>query len=162
VATESIQSSASLQDLTLKISRQLDTNKDGQLSVSEFSQFLGAFVGTTPPSASRASAASTATRPAIGTMAGFDAGKMIDPSVDTTKYRIGRILQGYPNTPDGLRQALPEIQQIVPGATITGSLGDKLDFGAYVDHYGYRIGVIDVIQAATPTGGYAWQWLPVE
>jgi hypothetical protein len=74
---------------------------------------------------------------------------------------MGRILQGYANTPAGLREALPEIQQLVPGAKIVGSKGDKVDFGDYVDNRGTRIGVIDLIQAAGE-GGKAWTWQPAE
>ena len=85
---------------------------------------------------------------------------MANASHDSTKYRIGRILQYYPNTPAGLRDALPEIQQIIPGVKIAGGNGDKLDFGSYVDPKGYKIGIIDVLQAAG-AGGTAWQWAPV-
>jgi hypothetical protein len=45
----------------------------------------------------------------------------------------------------------------VPGLTITGSKGDKLDFGSYVSPEGIKVGVIDVIQSAG-SGGTAWQW----
>jgi hypothetical protein len=156
VAIDSIPSSA-IRDLAGRITRHLDADRDGKLSTTEFSQFLSTFFGMGGPQLQ----SMPTNRQPVGTMEGFDANKMTDASVTTTKYKIGRVLQMYPNTPDGLRQALPELQQVVPGVTIAGRLGDLLDFGDYVDPFGIRIGVIDVIRAATPVGGEAWQWLPV-
>jgi hypothetical protein len=79
----------------------------------------------------------------------------------TLKYQVGRILQQYPNTSQGLRDALAEIQQIAPGVKITGTNGDKLDFGSYIDPKAGRIGVVDGLQGAS-IGGRAWQWSPIE
>jgi hypothetical protein len=97
-----------------------------------------------------------------GRLEGFDNTKLNNPEHNTPKYIVGRILSHYPNTPEGLQQALPEIQRHFPGTRIVGSKGDKLDFGSNVDpKSGQPLGVIDVIRAAG-NGGEAWQWLPVE
>ena len=87
--------------------------------------------------------------------------KLDDTTSKSFKYQIGRILQYYPNTPAGLQDALPEIQALVPGAKITGSKGDRIDFGDYVDPKSGKIGVVDVILSAG-TGGVAWTWQPEE
>ena len=170
MSTTAIQSTDSIQDLAARITKKLDADGDGSLSSAEFSSFLTQFLGTVqnlPQSADTASAATMATqgsaaasRSVVGTMAGFDRGKLADTTHESMKYTIGRILQYYPNTPAGLRDALPEIQQLVPGASIVGGSGDKLDFGSYVDSKGQATGVIDVLEAAG-SGGRAWQWAPV-
>jgi hypothetical protein len=177
VSTSSITGTA-VRDLAATITRQLDADKDGKLSSTEFEGFLSQFLtmvqttstGSSTPAAAATAATAAATaarpaaatpRPAIGTMAGFDPVKLANSSHNTFKYEIGRILQGYANTPEGLREALPEIQTIAPNAKIIGSKGDKVDFGDYTDKNGERIGVIDILQAAG-LGGRAWQWLPVE
>jgi hypothetical protein len=85
--------------------------------------------------------------------------KLDVPEHETPKYLVGRILSHYPPTPAGLQQALPEIQKYFPEARITGSKGDKIDFGS-ATYDGQRLGEIDVILAAGE-GGKAWQWLPV-
>ena len=173
MSTSSITGTA-VRDLAATITKQLDADKDGKLSATEFEGFLSQFLNTvgqnvttaaasasaTATTAATAAPAAAAARPAIGNMAGFDAAKLANPAHDTFKYQMGRILQGYANTPAGLREALPEIQQLVPGAKIVGSKGDSIDFGTYVDNRGTRIGVIDLVQAAGE-GGKAWQWLPV-
>jgi hypothetical protein len=172
MSTTSIQTTASnpIQELAARITKKLDVDGDGNLSSVEFSNFLTQFIGAlqNQPLGSSTSSATTALstvagaaadRKAVGTMAGFDGAKLANMSHDTTKYTIGRILQYYPNTPAGLKDALPEIQQVVPGATLVGN--DKIDFGSYVDPRGIKIGVIDVLQSAG-AGGKAWQWAPVE
>jgi hypothetical protein len=171
VSTSSITGTA-VRDLAATITRDLDADKDGKLSATEFEGFLSDFLGALQGKSSSGgtatqalfsmsgTATATATAPAkVGTMAGFDAAKLANSAHNSFKYEIGRILQGHQNTPAGLRDALPEIQQLVPGAKIVGSKGDKLDFGNYVDNKGVRIGVVDVIQASG-LGGTAWQWIP--
>jgi hypothetical protein len=172
MATIPVQGTNPIQDLATRITKKLDVDGDGNLSSIEFSSFLTQFLGalqsqpqtgTTPSALTKAltaTAGAAADRKAIGTMAGFDSAKLLNESHDSSKYRIGRILQYYPNTPAGLRDALPEIQQLIPGVKIAGSNGDKLDFGSYVDSRGFTLGVIDVLQSAG-AGGTAWQWAPV-
>ena len=165
-------SATSMSDLASVLLRRFDTDRDGKLSGSEFGSLLTNMLGgasshgTSGVAAGGAAAtdtASAATRTRVGQFSGFDMTKLNDPAWSSFKYRIGRVLQFYPNTAEGLRQALPEIQEIVPGATITGTNGDKLDFGDYVDTKSGRIGVVDVvIGAGGPSGGTAWAWQPVE
>jgi hypothetical protein len=101
--------------------------------------------------------------PGAGKLEGYDHNKLNDPSHNTPKYVVGRILQNYPNTPEGLRAALPEIQRHFPEARIvSGGKGDVLDFGSHTDPEGRPLGRIDVIRAAGgPNNGEGWQWLPI-
>jgi hypothetical protein len=181
MSINSLSSTSTLNDLAAMIHRKLDKDQDGKLSADEFAGFLSSlldgkktagvagngaltsdtFAATLNASASVASPAATATRTVMGTMGGFDPTKMADTEHKTFKYEIGRILQFFPNTPAGLKDALPEIQKLVPGAKIIGTNGDKIDFGEFEDNRKFRIGVIDVLQAAG-AGGKSWQWLPVE
>ena len=170
MATSPIQATTVIQDLAKTITSRYDADGDGRLSSDEFSGFLSSFLGslqnnplTSSSSALSSTNASTSAaavdRPKVGNMAGFDAAKLANTSHTSPKYQIGRILQDYANTPTGLKNALPELQQLVPGLAITGSKGDKLDFGSYVSPEGIKVGVIDVIQSAG-AGGTAWQWAP--
>jgi hypothetical protein len=166
LSTNSIQSSTAISELAATLTRRLDADNDGKLSQSEFTGFLSQFLGaidrnpltTAAPSGLPSSPA--ANRQPVGIMGGFDPVKMADTSHSTLKYQVGRILQFYPNTPAGLQEALPEIKTIVPGASIAGSKGDKIDFGSYMQD-GVSVGVVDVLQASG-LGGRAWQWLPVD
>ncbi|MEW5981030.1 MAG: hypothetical protein AB1806_01510 [Acidobacteriota bacterium] len=166
-----------LTDLASALMQRFDANADGKLSGEEFGALLGQLLaGAAPsgagPSLSGAPAGRVAPsavevsaqgRQRLGEFAGFDMAKLDNLDWGSFKYRIGRILQHYPNTTEGLRQALPEIRQIVPGATIAGAMGDKIDFGTYQDPKSGLIGVVDVILAAGgPEGGRAWTWQPVE
>jgi hypothetical protein len=172
MSTSPIQATTVIQDLAKAITSRYDADGDGRLSSDEFSGFLSSFLGsmktnplTAPASSGLPSATATsgttptADRAKVGTMAGFDFAKLANTSHTTPKYQIGRVLQYYPNTPAGLKDALPELQQLVPGITITGSKGDLLNFGQYVSPEGVKVGVVDVIQSAG-TGGVAWQWAP--
>ena len=163
MSVSSVSNNLSIQDLAARLTARFDANKDGQLSVSEFANVMTTLLGAASPASTvRASgtAAAALGRPAIGVMAGFDATKLADTTHTSFKYQIGRILQGFQNTPQGLRDALPQIQQLVPGAQIAGTKGDKLDFGTYQDPKDGLIGVVDVLQGAG-LGGVAWQWMPV-
>lgn len=154
------------QTLASSLMKTVDANHDGQLTLSEFSSFLQRMLEapspTLPTTASRVVGNSATTgRTPVDSMREFGSPqKLADLSHQTLKYRVGRVLQYYPHTPEGLRAALPELQEIVPGLTIASGKGDKLDFGDYVDPKSGRIGVVDVIRAAG-AGGQAWQWLPV-
>jgi len=169
MSTNAVSSTSPLTDLAATITRRFDKDLDGRLSIDEFagvlSQLLGGANGGTltnrASSLGLASEGASATRTPVGNMGGFDLGKLADQNHKTTKYEMGRILQFYPNTPAGLRDALAEIQQFVPGVSIVGTNGDRLDFGNYVDPQGNRIGVVDVLQAAAQ-GGKSWHWIPAE
>jgi hypothetical protein len=161
----------SVRELAATITQQLDADKDGKLSSSEFEGFLSQFLGTlksgsgqgpmatSPLTTLMPSTTPAAAREAVGTLAGYDSTKLANENHKSAKYEVGRILQYYPNTPEGLKAALPELQKLAPNAQIVGSKGDKVDFGGYVDGKGNVIGVVDVLEAAG-LGGRAWQWLP--
>ncbi|MEK7743677.1 MAG: hypothetical protein AAB578_04750 [Elusimicrobiota bacterium] len=83
---------------------------------------------------------------------GWDAAKWSDAKHVTPKYRVGRIIAGFPHDPAGLRTALPLIQVYHPGSSILPGKGDKIHIPC--------VGSIDLIRAAGgPSGGEAWQWL---
>lgn len=95
-------------------------------------------------------------------LGGFDTSKF-DGVDESPKYIVGRVLSKYPPTPDGLKQALPEIQALseqygLGDVQITGSKGDKLSFGGATNPKFQGITEFDVIKAAGE-GGKGWQWL---
>jgi hypothetical protein len=171
MSTSPIQATTVIQDLAKAITSKYDTDANGSLSADEFSGFLSSFLGSmsnnplataarsSSPSTSSIAATAVAERAKVGTMAGFDATKLADASRTSPKYQVGRILQYYPHTPAGLKNALPELQELVPGVSIAGNKGDKLDFKGYTFADGTSLNVIDVIQSAG-SGGTAWQWAP--
>jgi hypothetical protein len=182
-----ISSVSSTSDLANTILNSFDKDQDGSLSKTEFASFLtqlvsGLKTNSTSSESSESSESSSATaattgmstlfatvtssvtsddtREVVGSMMGFDGTKLADTTHDNLKYEVGRILQYYPNTPAGLQSALAEIQELVPGATITGTNGDKIDFGDYTED-GETIGTVDVIIGAG-SGGVGWAWNPVD
>ncbi|MEZ5318074.1 MAG: hypothetical protein R2752_11790 [Vicinamibacterales bacterium] len=162
MAVNGITTGISVQDLAQMLAERLDRNSDGQVSKSEFNDLMRSLLDTTSsPTLPNAVAVAdtTSDKMPVGAMSGFDPSKLADASHATLKYQVGRILQYHPNTPQGLQDALPEIQKLVPGVKITGTNGDKLDFGGYVDPKSGLIGVIDVLQSAGLGG--CWQWSPV-
>ena len=166
---KALSSDSGIQEFAKTIAKRFDADGNGQLSMTEFADVMKTLLGgssaPTFPNASTTAPSAAATtvpdRAPVGALAGFDPIKLANADHTTLKYQVGRILQYHPNTPQGLRDALAEIQKIVPGVKITGSSGDKLDFGNYIDPKAGRIGVIDVLQSAS-LGGRAWQWSPVE
>ena len=165
MAANAINSSSNpLTTAVANLIRIYDRDADARLSSGEFGMFLADVLnaggGRTNSTFAHGTAAGDGAAP-VGLLEGFDPGKLSNPSHLTLKYQVGRILQQYPNTPQGLQDALPAIQALVPGVRITGSSGDKLDFGAYTDAGQNRIGVVDVLRGAS-LGGLAWQWAPTE
>ncbi|GMV23252.1 MAG: hypothetical protein AMXMBFR57_32010 [Acidimicrobiia bacterium] len=163
MATTPVSSTSSnpIADLVSRLTQKYDKNGDSQLSNTEFGTFLNDFLtnsGTNSTFATGTAARTSGAGLTLGTMEGFDPTKLANTSHNTIKYQVGRVLQQYPNTPQGLRDALPAIQQIVPGAQIIGTNGDKIDFGGFIDAKGDRIGIVDVLRGAG-LGGQAWQWL---
>lgn len=163
MATTPVSSTTSnpLADLVSRLTQKYDKNGDSQMSNTEFGAFLNDFLTSTGTNSTFASGTAARTSGAglsLGTMEGFDATKLANTSHNTIKYQVGRVLQQYPNTPQGLQDALPAIQQIVPGAKIVGTNGDKLDFGGFIDAKGDRINIVDVLRGGA-LGGQAWQWL---
>jgi len=165
MSTTVTSSTLSVVDLAGQLTKRFDTDKDGKLSTTEFTSLLSQLLGTLgastaatfPSAAASPTASPLKSSEKIGLMNGFDPAKLANLSHKTLKYEVGRILQYYPNTPEGLRAALPEIQQIVPEVKISAGKGDKLDFGEF-RFEGERIGIVDVIFAAGE-GGKSWQWL---
>ncbi len=158
--TNAISSTSSMQDLAARITKRFDSDGDGRLSSDEFAGFLTGLMGGLGPAGGAVKTASAPQRAPVDPMPGFDSGKLADTTHKTVKYEVARVLQFYPHTPAGLQAALPELQALFPTVSITGSKGDKLDFGDYTSN-GERIGAVDVIFAAGE-GGRAWAWMPVE
>jgi hypothetical protein len=151
---------ADLTQLVEQLAKRADANKDGQVSTSEFAQFL---VGLLQPAANATGSGSTQPAPIADTPAttpsatkaplppcpgGWDAAKWNNPEHTTPKYVIGRILSYYPPTPDGLTSAMPEIQKAYPGTTRVGD--DKIDIP--------DVGLVDVGLSFSIGGGVGWWW----
>lgn len=89
-------------------------------------------------------AGSTATAPATATATATPAASGGD-----RQSQVMAIVQKYPHTPAGLKQAEAELKALFPNLTIMGSKGDKIDFGDGE--------VVDLILSAG-TGGTGWTW----
>ncbi len=143
-----------LTQLVEQLAKRADANKDGQVSTSEFAQFLvnllqpvaGGANGTTQPVVEKTTERTFADLPACPP--GWDAAKWNNLTHTTPKYTVGRILSYYPPTPDGLTQAMPEIQKAYPGTTRLGD--DKIDIP--------EVGVVDVGLSFSIGGGVGWWW----
>jgi hypothetical protein len=150
---------ADLTQLVEQLAKRADANRDGQVSTSEFAQFLvGLLQQTSTSSLSTPSATSTIATPTKSTSiegtplppcpGGWDPVKWTNPNHNTPKYVVGRILWRFPPTPDGLTQAMPEIQKAMPGTTRVGD--DKLNIP--------DVGIVDVGVAFGIGGGVGWGW----
>lgn len=93
-----------------------------------------------------------------GSLEGFDSGKL-NSAHDSPKYQIARILSKYPPTPEGLQQAMPEIQAsgLADSVSLVGN--DKLQFGGQMDPRFEGLNTFDVLRGAD-AGGMGWQWAP--
>jgi hypothetical protein len=81
-------------------------------------------------------------------MPGWEQSKWGDASHTTPKYTVGRILSQFPDTPEGLQQAMPQIQQAFPGAQLVGQ--DKINIPG--------VGIVDVGVGFSQGGGQGWAW----
>jgi hypothetical protein len=90
-------------------------------------------------------------------LGGYDPAKLADLNHQTPKYAVGRILSNFPDTPEGLRQALPDLQRAYPGVEIIG-VGGKLDFRNATDPNIRALGIVDVGKAFGAGGGQGYQW----
>ncbi|MBK7975361.1 MAG: hypothetical protein IPK07_19440 [Deltaproteobacteria bacterium] len=99
MSTSAVSSQSSIQDLALSILNQYDTNKDGQLGATEFSNvlsnLLGGAVGSTSPTSSE-SVGSNTSATALGgmpasDMTGFNYDKIMNESHQTSKYLFARV-----------------------------------------------------------------------
>jgi hypothetical protein len=145
-----------LTQLVEQLAKRADTNRDGSVSTTEFAQFLVNLLqpstGTTPTSKSgrlsETPALDAPADPLPPCPPGWDAAKWNNPDHVTPKYVVGRILARYPPTPDGLTEAMPDIQKAFPGTTRIGD--DKIDIP--------DVGVIDVGLSFSIGGGVGWWW----
>lgn len=162
----SISSATNVQSLATNVLQQFDTDRDGRLSVDEFSQFLNRLIDSlssgdeaahsltsslgqaTPPLTSLTSAAGDGSYRSA--LEGFDMRKLDDPSTTSVKYQAARVFQNYAPTVDNLGNVVSALNAAGLPATQVGD--DTIDFGG-------SVGKIDVIRAAGE-GGRAWQWLP--
>jgi hypothetical protein len=146
-----------ISQLVSKLFERYDTDKNGSLTANEFGSFLGGLISGVGSPGTAAADPGTGSRGAYrSSLAGFDFGKLDDPSRSgamTSKYRAARIFQDYPPQPESLPAVVERLR--AEGINATQTDFDKIDFG---DGYG----PIDVIQGAYPGGGVAWQWLPRE
>lgn len=99
MSTSAVSSQSSIQDLALSILNQYDTDKDGQLGATEFSNvlsnLLGGAVGTSSSASAdvanpNASTHATGGMPASD-MTGFNYDKIMDESHQTSKYQFARV-----------------------------------------------------------------------
>lgn len=98
--------------------------------------------------------ASTATYN-FGKLGGWDEAKFNDAAHQTPKYVLGRILSNYADTPQGLTQAMGDIQRAYPGSQLLdgGKSGKVLIPG---------VGIVDVGVGFGSGGGNGWAWNVVE
>jgi len=89
-----------------------------------------------------------AQRPSSAPPAGWEAGKWNDPSHQTPKYVIGRILSQYQPSVQGAAQAAQELARAYPGAQFNGK--DKVMIPG--------VGVIDVLQNSGSGQNMRWQF----
>lgn len=80
--------------------------------------------------------------------AGWDQTKWADQNHQTPKYAVGRILDGYTPSIEGLNTAMGDIQRAYPGATFNGK--DKITLPG--------VGTIDVLQNAGSGQNMNWWW----
>jgi len=148
-----------ISQLVSKVLDKYDGDKDGKLTATEFGSFL---TGLLSGSGAAGLTAAKVGDPGVtrgsyrSSLAGFDFGKLDDPSIRdamTSKYRAGRIFQDYPPRPESIPAVIERLK--AEGINAVQTDIDKIDFG---DGYG----PIDVIQGAYAGGGVAWQWLPRE
>ena len=144
---------ADLTQLVEQLAKRADVNRDGQVSTSEFAQFLVGLLQATSPAGTFGTSSPTPLTSPVDTPlppcpSGWDSAKWVNPNHNTPKYVVGRILAKFPPTPDGLTQALPEVQKAIPGTTRVGD--DKLDIP--------DVGIVDVGLSFGIGGGVGWWW----
>jgi hypothetical protein len=160
-----------VQDLTTALMSRYDVNKDSKLSSEEFSSLLGNLMG---PSGVTGTGAVSATKlagttpitslAAAGTyrhqLEGFDRNKMDNPSVQSVKYRFGRVAERYDVNAASSSMASAESllnsmtsDLTAAGLTILGVSKDRIQM---LDDSG-RAAWFDVIRGAGASGP-GWQW----
>lgn len=146
-------------DVIARVMDRFDTNADGQLSNTEFTQFLSGLLSgadlTNTPAAGAAATTPLGSGAYRSMLAGFDATKIDHPAMPgagTSKYRAARVFQDYPPSRDSLPSVIARLQ--AQGIDARQTDHDKIDFGD-------GCGPVDVIAGSRPGGGDAWQWHPV-
>jgi hypothetical protein len=117
-----------LTQLVGSLGKRADGNGDGQVSTAEFAQFLTSLMDK--PADAQAT-------PALSSDAGISA----------ALATIGRILSKFAPNPAGLSDAMPAIQQALPGTTLQGR--DHLDIPG--------VGRVNVGLSFGNSGGSIWR-----
>lgn len=123
--TSSVGSATRAQDLARQIAAEVDTNKDGQVSTTEFGAFIlnlfeGVSSGNTATDSLKTALASDGTSGAgaLGftpTFWGFDESRAVS-AAGSLKYDAYRILKDYdPRDPLAMRQAFTKLDALHPG-----------------------------------------------
>lgn len=159
--TNSTPGTDAIADLISRVVDRFDTNDDGQLSNTEFRQFLTGLLSGTGHDTTGGASTTTNTTESLSTgmhrsyLAGFDSAKIDNPSLpgaDTSKYRAARVFQDYPPQRESLPAVIARLQ--AQGINARQADHDKIDFGD-------GFGPVDVILNSRPGGGDAWVWQPV-
>ena len=165
-----------VQDLASALMSRYDSNKDSKLSADEFNSFLSNLLGTAGVSNSvvSANASGVAATPAATTpltslgasgsfrhqLEGFDMNKMDNPSVQSVKYKFGRVAERY--DVNAASSSMASAQSLLnsmtgdlsaAGLTILGVQNDKVQM---LDDAG-KAAWFDVIRGAGASG-CGWQW----
>lgn len=170
MSTTPIQAPNSLQQLAQFLLGNFDANKDGQLSLEEFSSILGRMNSSTQ--ASPVAIAKTATTPvysagvdvsrAKSRLDGFSAAKIANADHRTPKYIFARVamqsdlssVKDKASAEATLRGMVPALQEA--GLNVLDVRGDKIK----ITYEGQDVW-IDVIARASGGVDPAFQWLPV-
>lgn len=162
MAINAVGSTNGVDQLVQQLMKGIDTNRDKQVSTSEFTTFLsklltnfsGQPTTTSMPGASRGAFAGVqALVPgSYSAMAGFDTAKINDPNHTTLKYQFARAVQDlgllHAAATENLQRVVDYLNQNGGHATVTGK--DTIDFG---DGHGPVDVIFDVGGAAA-----AWQF----
>ena len=170
MSTTPIQAPNSLQQLAQLLLGNFDANKDGQLSLDEFSSILGRM--NSSAQASPVAIARTATTPvysavadarrATSPLSGFSATKRADPNHQPPQYIFARVamqsdissVKDKASAEATLRAMAPRLQEA--GLNVLDVQGDKIK----ITFEGQDVW-IDVIARASSGVDPAFQWMPV-
>jgi hypothetical protein len=87
----------------------------------------------------------------FGKLGAWDETKFNDAAHQTPKYVLGRILSNYADTPQGLTQAMGDIQRAYAGSQL-------LDAGKSGKVFVPGVGIVDVGVSFGSGGGHGWAW----
>ncbi len=171
----SLNTNTTIQDLAQTILQEFDVNQDGQLTYSEFANFLDSFVQSLTGQATQTAASgttvagttssllSTTTTASSSTqyrdrMLGFDFSRF-DSAQGTLKYDAANIMQGInPNDPNAMQTAYDELVKLHPGEVSLDADGNLMLNGTADGYIGIR--PLDRSEDwSNPPSGYVWQWM---